>query len=127
MRHNRKAVMAERYKLYMKKNVFNGRYFIRNIQLGIAIVFVLALIIGVAVIVHSSGSEIITANAEVSVKDALFGVEENEKKIKELNGVINQIIENSTNKKIKSINSNFNKVNIGERTVMVFKAVKKKK
>ena len=41
-------------------------------------------------------------------------VEENEKKIKELNGVINQIIENSTNKKIKSINSNFNKVNIGE-------------
>lgn len=73
--------MAERYKLYMKKNVFNGRYFIRNIQLGIAIVFVLALIIGVAVIVHSSGSEIITANAEVSVKDALFGVEENEKKI----------------------------------------------
>ena len=41
-------------------------------------------------------------------------VEENEKKIKELNGVIIQIIENSTNKKIKSINSNFNKVNIGE-------------
>ena len=41
-------------------------------------------------------------------------VEENEKKIKELKGVINQIIENSTNKKIKSINSNFNKVNIGE-------------
>lgn len=81
MRHNRKAVMAEHYKLYMKKNVFNGRYFIRNIQLGIAIVFVLALIIGVAVIVHSSGSEIITANAEVSVKDALFGVEGNEKKI----------------------------------------------
>lgn len=41
-------------------------------------------------------------------------VEENEKKIKELNGVINQIIENSTNKKIKSINSNFNKVNVAE-------------
>ena len=41
-------------------------------------------------------------------------VEENDKMIKELNGGIKQIIENSTNKKIKSINSNFNKVNIGE-------------
>ena len=48
-------------------------------------------------------------NAELGKRE-----EENEKKIKELNGVINQIIENSTNKKIKSINSNFNKVNIGE-------------
>ena len=33
MRHNRRAVMTERYKLYMRKNIFNGRYFVRNMQL----------------------------------------------------------------------------------------------
>ena len=76
MRHNRKAVMAERYKLYMKKNFLNGRYLVRNIQIGIAMFLVLALVMGLTAIVHLSNHGAISTKASVSVKEALFGVEE---------------------------------------------------
>lgn len=78
MRHSRKAVMTERYKLYMKKHIFNGRYFVRNIQIGVGFVLLMALVIGVVSAGHSSEKETVTASAQVSVKDALFGNSEDE-------------------------------------------------
>lgn len=80
MRHNRKAVMAERYKLYMKKNIFNGRYFVRNLQIGICVVLAIALIVGVVILTCSGNDEqTVTASADVGVKEALFGNGEEEK------------------------------------------------
>lgn len=82
MRHSRKAVMAERYKLYMKKNIFNGRYFIRNLQIVFCVVLVAALITGV-VILSCSGNDkqTVTASASMGVKEALFGNSEEEKTV----------------------------------------------
>lgn len=73
MRHNRRAVMTERYKLYMKKHIFNGRYFVRNMQIFICTVVVTALVIGCLVLGHSGSDDVVTADTSVSVKDALFG------------------------------------------------------
>lgn len=82
MRHNRKAVMAERYKLYMKKNIFNGRYFVRNLQISICVVLAVALIIGAVVLAYSGKEEqTVTASADVNVKEALFSNGEEEKTV----------------------------------------------
>ena len=89
MRHNRKAVMAERYKLYMKKNFLNGRYLVRNIQIGIAMFLVLALVMGLTAIVHLSNHGAISTKASVSVKEALFGVEE--QKVSESEDVVSEV------------------------------------
>lgn len=74
MRHSRRAVMAERYKLYAKKNIFNGRYLVRNLQIGLLLVVLVALVFGSVVLISSdSNSEEVTiADAKTSVKDALF-------------------------------------------------------
>ncbi|MBR1865572.1 MAG: SH3 domain-containing protein, partial [Lachnospiraceae bacterium] len=74
MRHSRRAVMAEHYKLYLKKNVFNAKYFVRNLQIGICTVAVGALVAGTIAVAHlGQGDDRTTANAEISVKEALFG------------------------------------------------------
>lgn len=78
MRHSRKAVMKEHYKLYLKKNIFNGRYFVRNVQIGLCLILVMALVIGVIVAVHMPKDKTVQTSAEISVKDALFGNSEEE-------------------------------------------------
>lgn len=75
MRHSRKAVMKEHYTLYMKKHIFNGKYFVRNMQVGAELLLVLLLVIGAAVIGHKPENGT-TESTEVNVKDALFGSEE---------------------------------------------------
>ena len=73
MRHNRRAVMAERYKLYMRKHIFNGRYFVRNLQIFVCVIVITALVIGGVALGHSGSDDVVEANAIVSMKDALFG------------------------------------------------------
>lgn len=73
MRHNRRAVMAERYKLYMRKHIFNGRYFVRNLQIFVCVIVITALVIGGVTLGHSGSDDVVEANATVSMKDALFG------------------------------------------------------
>ena len=74
MRHSRKAVMAERYKLYMKKNIFNGRYLVRNIQILVCAVLVIALVAGAVFLsCFDKDENVVTASASVGVKAALFG------------------------------------------------------
>lgn len=82
MRHNRKAVMKEQYVLYMKKNVFNGRYFVRNLQIAVCAIAVIALLAGV-IALSGLGKETDTveASVNVSVKQALFGSSEDEKTV----------------------------------------------
>lgn len=82
MRHSRRTVMTERYKLYMKKNILNSRYFVRNLQIMICIVAVIALLAGGVVLSGSNkGADTVSANANVSVKEALFGNSEEEKTV----------------------------------------------
>lgn len=82
MRHSRKTVMAERYKIYLKKNILNGKYFKRNLEIAVCFVAVVALVIGlVAVGSVASEEEVITADASVSIKDALFGNSEDTKSV----------------------------------------------
>lgn len=78
MRHSRRAVMAERYKLYMKKNIFNGRYLVRNIQILVCAVLVIALVVGTVVLSFSHKEQDVVA-AGAGVKEALFGNTEEEK------------------------------------------------
>lgn len=73
MRHNRRVVMAERYKLYMRKHIFNGRYFVRNLQIFVCVIVITALVIGGVTLGHSGSDDVVEANATVSMKDALFG------------------------------------------------------
>ncbi|MBQ9983055.1 MAG: SH3 domain-containing protein [Lachnospiraceae bacterium] len=85
MRHSRRAVMAERYKLYAKKNIFNSRYFVRNMQIGLIAVVLMAMIVGAVVLVSSeSKEEAKVAEVEVSVKDALFSNSEETKSSKKV-------------------------------------------
>ena len=56
MRHNRRAVMTERYKLYMRKNIFNGRYFVRNVQIALCAIILIGLVIGGIVLANSGTS-----------------------------------------------------------------------
>lgn len=74
MRHSRRAVMAERYKLYAKKNIFNGRYLVRNLQIGLLLVVLVAMVVGSVVLISSDAKseEVAVADAKTSVKDALF-------------------------------------------------------
>jgi len=74
MRHSRRAVMAERYKLYAKKNIFNSRYVVRNLQIGLLVIVMLAVLAGTVVFVCSDtkSEETVATSAKVSVKDALF-------------------------------------------------------
>lgn len=76
MRHSRRAVMAERYKLYIRKNIFNGRYFVRNLQLSICILIVAGVLAGGIVLVNTTGAQSEKKAVEVSVKEALFGSNE---------------------------------------------------
>lgn len=73
MRHNRRAVMTEQYKLYMKKHIFNGRYFVRNLQIFMCVVVVTALVIGGFMLGNSESDKTASADISVDVKDALFG------------------------------------------------------
>lgn len=74
MRHSRRAVMAERYKLYAKKNIFNSRYMVRNIQIGLFVFVLVAMLVGTVVLVGTgSDNEVVVADTKMSMKDALFG------------------------------------------------------
>lgn len=75
MRHNRRAVMTERYKLYMKKNIFNGRYFVRNMQIALCAIILIGLVIGGIVLANSgtSSKKDLAKGNHVSALDALFG------------------------------------------------------
>lgn len=74
MRHSRRAVMAERYKLYAKKNILNSRYFVRNLQVGIVAFVLFVMVVGMVVVVSTAPKEEkIVADTKISVKDALFG------------------------------------------------------
>lgn len=78
MRHNRRAVMSERYKLYMRKNIFNGRYFVRNMQIMFCAIALIAIVIG-GIVLANSGNEDkkqFAKNDKISVMDALFGENE---------------------------------------------------
>ena len=82
MRHSRKAVMKEHYMLYMRKNILNGRYFVRNLQILICVIAVVGLLTGAVVLaVSGNGADTVAASANVSVKEALFGSSEEEKTI----------------------------------------------
>lgn len=80
MRHSRRRVMTERYRLYLKKNIFNGRYFERNLQIAVCMVLVMALMVG-CVVVGVSVNSAKEDGVSVSVRDALFGnTDQNAKK-----------------------------------------------
>lgn len=82
MRHSRKAVMKEHYTLYMKKHIFNGKYFVRNMQVGAELLLVLLLVVGAAMIGHKPENGT-AESTEVNVKDALFGTSEEESTVVE--------------------------------------------
>lgn len=81
MRHNRKAVMAERYKLYLRKHIFNGKYFMRNMQLFVCIVLMAGVMTCAVALNGADKDKVVPANAKVSAKDALFGTEQEEKSV----------------------------------------------
>ncbi len=74
MRHSRRAVMAERYKLYAKKNIFNSRYLVRNLQIGLLLFVLVVMFVGSVILIttDSKSDEVAAADTKVSVKDALF-------------------------------------------------------
>lgn len=74
MRHSRRAVMAERYKLYAKKNILNSRYLVRNVQISLIVLVVVAMVVGTTMLVSMDASrgEVALVDTKVSVKDALF-------------------------------------------------------
>lgn len=78
MRHNRRAVMTERYKLYMRKNIFNGRYFVRNMQIALCAIVLIALVVGGIILAHSGSDnqKELAKNDKVNAMDALFGSSE---------------------------------------------------
>ncbi len=84
MRHNRRAVMIEQYKLYMKKHIFNGRYFVRNLQIFMCVVVVTALVIGGFMLGNSEPDKTASADISVDVKDALFGNSEEAGSVKSI-------------------------------------------
>ena len=79
MRHSRRRVMKEHYKLYMRKHILNGRYFQRNLQVVMCMVLVVALTVGCITVGKTIGSSD-GSNHEVSVKEALFGNNESNTK-----------------------------------------------
>ncbi len=85
MRHSRRAVMAERYKLYAKKNIFNSRYLVRNLQIGLLLFVLVAMVIGSVVLITSEpeSEKVTVADTKTSVKDALFSNSEEAKTVTE--------------------------------------------
>ncbi|MBQ4057487.1 MAG: SH3 domain-containing protein [Lachnospiraceae bacterium] len=85
MRHSRRAVMTERYKLYAKKNILNSRYLVRNVQISLLVLVVVAMVIGTIMLVNTdvSQGEVALVDTKVSVKDALFTNTEEVKKTTE--------------------------------------------
>lgn len=73
MRHNRRAVMAEQYKLYMKRNILNGKYFVRNIQILMCVITTVLVICGVIFLINNKNDSGKASGNQISVKDALFG------------------------------------------------------
>lgn len=74
MRHNRRAVMAEQYKLYMRKNIFNGRYFVRNMQLVIGFIIAVAVLFGAVLLIKGKNNTEVSGGAnKISAREALFG------------------------------------------------------
>ena len=85
MRHSRRNVMAEKYKLYIRKNIINGRYFVRNMQVGLCIILALAVLIASITLIKASDTKSSNKNVTkisdgVNVKEALFGSTETIKK-----------------------------------------------
>lgn len=78
MRHNRRAVMAEQYKLYLRRNVFNGRYFVRNMQIGLFVLVTLVIAALAFLLVRMNGTEhdTVSNNTEINAREALFGSNE---------------------------------------------------
>ena len=74
MRHSRRAVMAERYKLYAKKNIFNSKYLVRNLQIGLLLFVLVVMLIGSVILITTDlkSDEVAATDTKVSVKDALF-------------------------------------------------------
>ena len=74
MRHSRRAVMAERYKLYAKKNIFNSKYLVRNLQIGLLLFVLVVMFVGSVILIttDSKSDEVAATDTKVSVKDALF-------------------------------------------------------
>ncbi|MDO5155264.1 MAG: SH3 domain-containing protein [Eubacteriales bacterium] len=83
MRHSRKAVMKERYTLYLRKHIFNGKYFVRNVQIGVGLVLVFALLVGITAMCFATKNTSVSAKKDVDVKSALFGECVSETKIAE--------------------------------------------
>lgn len=79
MRHSRKAVMKERYSLYLKKNVFNGRYLVRNMQIAVGVGVVTVMVAGATVLANTNSSN--TTSMKEYVKEALFSSSEDEKTV----------------------------------------------
>jgi 3D (Asp-Asp-Asp) domain-containing protein/uncharacterized protein YgiM (DUF1202 family) len=69
--------MKEHYKLYMRKHIFNGRYFVRNMEIAAGIVMVLALIVGAAFMGNSTDNTT-AVDTQISLRDALFGSSDEE-------------------------------------------------
>lgn len=81
MRHSRRTVMSEHYSLYLKKNIFNGKYIIRNIQVFICTVVFFALIIALAFLGTSNQKVQESVQVEQSVKQVLFSNSEEKNQI----------------------------------------------
>lgn len=75
MRHSRRSVMSEQYKLYMKKNVFNGRYFVRNIQIMLCVLLAVAVVMGAIILFGSKNDtkDVADGQKKINAIDALFG------------------------------------------------------
>ena len=75
MRHSRRAVMAEQYKLYIRRNIFNGKYFVRNIEIAFCVIVAIAVAVGTIVLINTqnTGKETAGKATEISAKEALFG------------------------------------------------------
>ena len=127
MRHSRRRVMKEHYKLYMKKHITNGRYFARNMQIVMCVVLVIALTIG-CVAIGTSGKLTDEANNEVSVKEALFGSNESNTKSTKRNteeNVDNNVDNNTEEVVVASIDTEFattQDMTTGEEVEMVVEA-----
>lgn len=118
MRHSRKAVMKEHYMLYMRKNILNGRYFVRNLQILICVIAVVGLLTGAVVLaVSGNGADTVAASANVSVKEALFGSSEEEKTIAKVTtdtettvdvGDITSTVESTTTEAVTEVAKTYN-------------------
>lgn len=78
MRHSRREVMSEHYRLYMRKHIFNSRYLVRNIQLAVC-VLVLAVMAVLALCIVVKGDSSSKKSVTEHVQNALFANSEEEK------------------------------------------------